>query len=298
MVSVWPWAHENVILNPLRASVAMMKFPDVFPVLFEGRVVQSNQVPWYYLGKYVLITTPTFHLVLSVLGLIASVTYQIKNFRSHESQVCFLTQLWFLVPMIYFALVRPNIYDGLRHFLFILPAWALFAGLGAAHVLQGASAWKRRRGVVILLFVMFLLPAKDLARLHPYQATYFNALVGGLGKAWRHHETDYWVSSYKEAMEWVNQRAEKAGIRETAVLVAANRYFGSCAEYYVRPGISCYFLFDKDPERAGTLKYDYYISTTRYGWHKKFPNASVVHVVGRQGAIFTVIKDLKGQQHG
>jgi hypothetical protein len=80
--------------------------------------------------------------------------------------------------------------------------------------------------------------------------------------------------------------------------VAANRYFGSCAEYYVRPGISCYFLFDKDPERAGTLKYDYYISTTRYGWHKKFPNASVVHVVGRQGAIFTVIKDLKGQQHG
>jgi len=97
-------------------------------------------------------------------------------------------------------------------------------------------------------------------------------------------------------MQWVNQQAEKAGVYETVVLVAANRYSRMCAEYYVRPGMSCYFLFDKGFERPLASKYDYYVSIRRHGWHKKFPNAPVVHVVGRQGAIFTVIKDLNSRQ--
>lgn len=291
MVGVWPWTHENVILNPLRSFSGLLKSAGVYPVLFEGRVVPSDQLPWHYLGKYILITTPPFHLALALLGLIMSMTCQIKNFRSDASRWCFLTQLWLLVPIVYFSLLRPNAYDGLRHFLFILPALAVFAGLGAAHVLQWASAWKKRRCVAILLFVLFLLPAKDLVRLHPYQATYFNTLVGGVGKAWQKYETDYWASSYKEAMKWVDEQGKRAGVRETTVLVAANRYSRLCAEYYVRPGISCYFPFDK----AVGKPFDYYISTTRYGWHEKYPDAPVVHVVGREGAIFTVIKDFKGQ---
>jgi hypothetical protein len=202
--------------------------------------------------------------------------------------------MWLLGPILYFSLFRPNVYDGLRHFLFILPALAVFAGLGAACVLQWSSTHRRLRFTAILLFVLFLLPVKDLVRLHPYQATYFNSLAGGVGEAWQKYETDYWASSYKEAMTWVDQQAARAGIRETRVLVAANSYSRLCAEYYARPGISCYFPFDKATKKP----LDYYISTTRYGWHEKYPDAPVVHVVGREGAVFTVIKDLKGRTAG
>lgn len=292
MVSVWPWSHENVILNPLKSFAMMTKFSWFYPVLFEGAVHQSNELPWYYLVKYILITTPSFHLVFASLGLIMSIVFQVKNFRSHESRQSFLTQLWLLAPILYFSVLRPNVYDGLRHFLFILPALAVFAGIGAASVLRWASTYRGLRGTTILIFVLFLLPAEDLIRLHPYQATYFNALAGGVGKAWREYETDYWASSYKEAMKWVDQQAAREGIQETTVLVAANSYSRLCAEYYVKPGVSCYFTFDKAIKKP----LDYYISTTRYGWHKKYPNAPVVHVVGREGAIFTVIKDLKGAE--
>ena len=289
MVSVWPWSHENLILNPLRSFGMMSKFSWVYSVLFEGTVFQSNQLPWYYLGKYILITTPVFHLAFALLGLIMSIVFQIKNFRSHESRQGFLTQLWLVAPIIYFSLCRPNVYDGLRHFLFILPALAVFAGLGAGCVLQWASTHGKLRFMPVLVCVLFLLPVKDLVRLHPYQATYFNALVGGVGEAWKEYETDYWASSYKEAMEWVDRQAERQGNQKTAVLVAANSYSRICAEYYVTPRISCYFTYEDSSEEP----LDYYISTTRYGWYKKYPDAPVVHTVGREGAIFTVIKDLK-----
>ena len=54
---------------------------------------------------------------------------------------------------------------------------------------------------------MLLSPARDLIVLHPYQATYFNGLVGGVAGAQGRYETDNRVASYSEALSWVDQRA-------------------------------------------------------------------------------------------
>lgn len=71
-------------------------------------------------------------------------------------------------------------------------------------------------------------------RLHPYQSTYFNALVGGVAGADGRYETDYWLSRYKEGIERVNARAAGAG-REVTVLVAADPYSSDCAAQLPRP---------------------------------------------------------------
>ena len=36
--------------------------------------------------------------------------------------------------------------------------------------------------------------------------TYFNVFAGGLKAAATQYETDYWVTSYKEAAEWINHK--------------------------------------------------------------------------------------------
>jgi len=36
--------------------------------------------------------------------------------------------------------------------------------------------------------------------------------------------------------------------------------------------------------------FDYYVATYRYGMNAAFPGASVVHEIGRDGAVFTTIK--------
>jgi hypothetical protein len=43
--------------------------------------------------------------------------------------------------------------------------------------------------------------------LHPYEYTYFNSLVGGTDGASRRYETDYWCTSYREAMELIGATA-------------------------------------------------------------------------------------------
>ena len=49
----------------------------------------------------------------------------------------------------------------------------------------------------------------SIVSLHPYQMTYFNLLAGGVGRAVEHYDTECWLLSYKEAMEWIRQRSER-----------------------------------------------------------------------------------------
>ena len=61
-----------------------------------------------------------------------------------------------------------------------------------------------------MCFAAFAAPA--LATRHPYQSTYFNATVGGVAGAQDRYETDYWIASYTEAMDWVAKtRATRSG---------------------------------------------------------------------------------------
>ena len=36
--------------------------------------------------------------------------------------------------------------------------------------------------------------------------------------------------------------------------------------------------------------FDYYIATTRYGYHQRYPDSPIVHEIGRDGAVFSVIR--------
>jgi hypothetical protein len=97
------------------------------------------------------------------------------------------------------------------------------------------------------------------------------------------------VSSYKEAMEWVNQHSDLEK-KPTTVLLAANNYSRKAAEHYRSPQIKIYTIFKQIPQVILPSEIDYYISTTRYGLHKNFPKTPVVHTIGRNGGVFTVIK--------
>ena len=43
--------------------------------------------------------------------------------------------------------------------------------------------------------------------LHPYQYIYYNSFIGGPQGAFRRYETDYWMTSFREATAYVNSVA-------------------------------------------------------------------------------------------
>ncbi len=291
MVIPWPWAHENVVTHPIQAMKVAASFTTSYPVLYDGRVFMSSDLPWHYLVKYLLITTPPALLLLALLGLAFGVREQWIAFHGDRSLLAGVTLLWLFLPLIVFIVKRPNVYDELRHFLFILPAVAILAAIGASEVLARVRRGKARLVAWPAILVLLLLPLRDLIRLHPYQMTYFNAFVGGLGGAYGRYETDYWVSSYREAMLWVNERARREPQRRFVVLVGGTVYVEPAAAHYRAPNVVVMIVPGTVGLRDLPPDADYYIATTRYFLATaNFPDTPVLHTIGRDGAVFTVIK--------
>jgi hypothetical protein len=256
---------------------------------FEGQMINSDALPWHYLLKYILITTPPTLLLLAAGGAFIALREFRRDRRSTRSFVGAVTLLWLLLPIGAFIVLRPCAYDGMRHFLFLLPALAVLAAIGVAGALaaaRGRARWIAWPVVVALL----LIPAKDVVGLHPYQSTFFNVFVGGLAGAEGRYETDYWVSSYREAMTWVNQRAAADSEHVFTVLVGGAPTLGEAASWYAAANVRARFVGRADLGRTLPAEVEYYLSTTRFGCDDLYPDAPIVHEIGRRGAVFCVIK--------
>jgi hypothetical protein len=136
--------------------------------------------------------------------------------------------------------------------------------------------------------------ASSIVRLHPYQMTYFNCLAGGVRGAAGQYETDYWLTSYKEAIEWIEMQPASPDGRKTRVLVAANENSRWCAAYFAGQRLKIETTLTGGQSGDLPPGIDYYIGTSRSGMDQNFSEATIVHRVGRAGAVFTTIKQRLG----
>ena len=291
MVLPWPWAHQSPLLHPIEAMQVAASFQTVVQVFFDGQNYRSDSLPWYYLFQSLLISTPLTVVAFAALGLVFGVRRQLTSWRSRTARMVTLTQVWLFSVLVIFVFVRPNTYGGIRHFLFILPAVGVFAAYGAAEVLARVV---HPAGRVIswgVLIAILASPAWHLSRLHPYQVAYHNSLVGGVAGASDSYWTDYYMSSYVEAIEWVNEQVRDEPERRVQVILAAGSSTAimQWAVEYAAPNVELVSAHTVDPERS-LAPADYYIGTTRYDNHLRFPLAPIAHSIGRDGAVFTVIK--------
>jgi hypothetical protein len=216
-------------------------------------------------------------LLLFLLGLGVAVFKSIKH--TIDRELVFLLILWLIAPVIAVLLLRPTIYDNLRQFLFILPPLFVFAGIGLDVL------FNRFKGKSLFIFLVTLLILPGVywnINLHPYQYIYYNTLTGGVRGAFRQYEMDYWATSYREATAYLNQVAPPG----SEVIVWGPEHI---AINYARQDLDIR-EYNKD-DLGQTRPADYAIISTR---HNKdltlFPEAEQVFSVGRQGALFVVVK--------
>ena len=294
MVAFWPWAHLSPIANPLRAMAAALAFPTVYGVLFDGVVSASDSLPRSYFAHFLLVTTPPFVLLLGMGGIVLCVRDALRQRGASRSSAAglaaLLLPLWLLLPLVSAAVLRPNVYDGIRHILFVLPALALLAGRGAAEILTRLEGSTARRLVFALLVAATLWPTLSLVRLHPYQMTYFNVFAGGLGGAEGRYETDYWVTSYREAAEWLNARAGERQ-RPLRVIAAVDDHSRACIADYLLDSVELVDVSAAPSTAALPQGFDYYVATTRHALDQRYPESPIAHEIGRDGAVFSVIRE-------
>src|SRR5262249_49071868 len=98
--------------------------------------------------------------------------------------------------------LRPAMYNGIRHFVFVSPPLAVLGGLAAAWLIEAAQQRPLLRAAIVGVIVTGIAaPVVAMAKLHPYEYTSFNWASGGVRHARGRYMLDYWGLSFKQASQ-------------------------------------------------------------------------------------------------
>ena len=287
MIAVWPSAHHAPVSHPVEAVQFALTLTKKFDVLYQGVSVGVADLPRTYLLHMLGITTPLVLIVLALVGLV-------PGFRSlgrrPPAAMPALAFLWVCVPLALVVLGRPHLYDGVRQFLFLLPGIAIVATLGLDTLLGRLSSRHRRVLVAAVLVVLAAETARPLVRLHPYQVAYYNAIVGGAGGASERYEGDYWLSSYTEAVRWIQREVEAREVGGATVLLGGHNLLYSPAALGT-PNLRFVEFSGRGRAELGLPgNVDFYVGASRQEMDRSFRQALTLHEIRRSGRTLAVIK--------
>ena len=122
-----------------------------------------------------------------------------------------------ILPIAATVLTRPAMYNGIRHFVFVLPPLAVAGGLAGAWIAnwiaeRAAPVSRAALGALALIFAAGVAwPAIGMARLHPYEYAYFNTIAGGVRGAQPRFMLDYWGLAFRQAGEELRDKLAARG---------------------------------------------------------------------------------------
>jgi hypothetical protein len=275
MLCTWPYLWEGPLVRLWEVARHMSSNPQILSIVFNGAEYPSNKLPSAYLPTLLglTLTEPTWLFFGAGLLLVGKkIAARALDWRSVPPLL-----LWFFLPFVYVILTTPPMYDGYRHFLFILPPIFLVAGPVFQMIKQRIPAvWAN--GLLLLVLAPGLL---GIFRSHPYQYTYFNTLIGGTGGAFRQYETDFWLTCYRQIMDQVN------AMETEPVTLFVHRQPGIAREYAAAHIDVRQYDADKDETFPGSLL----LLSSRTGVdYKVHINDPVVYQAGIDEAIFCLIR--------
>jgi Dolichyl-phosphate-mannose-protein mannosyltransferase len=190
-------------------------------VLYFGHPVTGRQIPWHYVYGYLLVQLPLFyHLFLAtIVGVCALWPRRIRRALSALDErartTLILLAIAAVIPFLLILIVRPVLFDGFRHVLFIVPIILMPLYLGFVLVIMQLGGFAR--AVLVTIAAIFLIQsALAMRSLHPYEYTYYNPLVNPAGL----FELDYWGTSFLEMAERLNDYARTHTARDEKLRVS------------------------------------------------------------------------------
>ena len=203
---VWPWSVVSP-LNPFRAVEYFSNFFEKpWRELFDGQLIPVIDMPRSYVPTLLAVQLPELMLALGLCGM-AGAIFAIASKADHSTAAAgrraalLATVFAVLLPVLVTVATRPAMYNGIRHFIFVLPPLAALGGLAAAQIADRLVRHGRiavGAGVLVLL-IGIASPVLDMTRLHPYEYTDYNHLAGGPPRARQNYMLDYWGLSLTQA---------------------------------------------------------------------------------------------------
>jgi len=200
----WPWSVVAP-LNPLRASEYFSHFFEKpWKEMFDGVAILVPDMPRTYVPTLFALKEPELVLLLGIGGAAGALVAALRRDvpAAHRAGLLILA-LAAVLPVALTVVARPAMYNGIRHFVFIMPPFAVLGGLASAWLFERLARYGRPAlaAGAVAATAGVLSPVIEMARLHPYQYTHFNRLAGGIRSADDHYMLDYWGLAFKQAAD-------------------------------------------------------------------------------------------------
>jgi hypothetical protein len=201
---VWPWGVAAP-LNPFRAVHYFSRdFVIPWRDLFDGQPTSILHMPRSYVPTLLAVQLPELMLALGLCGYAGAAVVVCRpasttDVRQRAALLAVL--LAASLPILMTVITLPYIFNGIRHLLFVVPPIAVLGGLAAGWIARRLARYGRVAVVTgaVAFAAGTVSPIVDMIRLHPYEYTDFNHLVGGAKGARPLFMLDYWGLSLTQA---------------------------------------------------------------------------------------------------
>jgi hypothetical protein len=181
-------AHYYLLNTDRRGSL-----PDI-RILYLGQTYEYC-LPWHNAWVLIAVTVPASLLAAAIVGVI----HALATGRRDRLPLYFLVQL---VTLPILRMLPTPAHDGVRLLLptfFFLAAMAGWGTVWLADLLARSSGLRANGARAVLALAVLGPAAWQLIKVHPFELSYYNELIGGPRGAWhRGFELTYWYDAFND----------------------------------------------------------------------------------------------------
>ena len=286
---IWPW----VVTDPLNLFRALDYFSRFFEQpwheLYGGQRIAVTEMPRSYVLTLFALKLPELFVALGLSGAAgALIAVFRRDLAPNRRAVLLVVVLMALAPLVITVLLRPAMYNGIRHFVFVLPPLAVLGGIAGAWLFERARSRMAAAGLAAVVLAGLLSPVIEMVRLHPYEYTHFYRIAGGVRAARERYMLDYWALSFKQAAHGLKAKIAERGLQKPPDRPWKLATCGPHRSPQVELGDD--FETTWDPKGA-----DFALMLGEF-YCVKF-DAPVLVEVARAGAVYARVYDIRGRSY-
>ncbi len=227
----WPYDRTSPLIVPIHVLKEVSHL-DIFNSydLFEGKWWNRDEIPWYYVPKWTIIITPLYIL----FGLLLTPFVFFNNLSVNEkiNQKQIMAILFCAIFPILLVIIRKSyvFHDG-RHLLFAYPPLVVVCALAWENLFRMQLHQHIKIAGIFAIFIFASQPLIWMIKNHPNENTYFSPIVGGIDGAFRKYETDYYGTSIRQGIDWIQKNVPATKVNPVKITT----YYGSvsCATTFI-----------------------------------------------------------------
>src|SRR5260370_36396405 len=127
---IWGWG----MMEPGNPFHGLRYFWDFFEKpwkeMFDGALVSVPDMPWSYLPTLFALQLPEVLLGLSIAGVVGTLMSLSRNdVAARRKTILLMLTFAATLPLVVAMVKRPALYNGIRHFIFMIPPMTVLAGV-------------------------------------------------------------------------------------------------------------------------------------------------------------------------